>query len=73
MESHELAKKLLELPCMPVAIHSNGNTYISELDSLTHGVLYISKLKTYGKDHILIGNPDKLDLNSPNWYIEKHF
>ena len=71
MNSHELARILLEQPDMPVATHSNNHTYSSKGDACTHGKLKIGLLKHYSGDHIVIGNISKMNINKPNWYVEK--
>ena len=71
MKSHELARKLLEQPNLPVATHSLGHTYISKTDAVTHGTLKIGILETYGGTHIAIGNINKININGSSWYISK--
>lgn len=73
MKSHELAKILLDLPDMPIATHANNHTYKSDIDHVSHGSLLIAKLKTYGGDHLVIGNCSSPDMNKPNWYITEYY
>lgn len=70
--SHELARILLANVDLPIATHANNHTYISGVDSRTHGSLRVAILETYGGQHILIGNPWRDDINPPNWYISSH-
>ena len=73
MTSHELARRLLELPDLPVATHANNHTYMSGIDGMSHGPVKIGKLHTYGGDHIIVGNFYKEAINPPNWYVTKTY
>lgn len=68
----ELVEKLLKCNQeMPVALLSNGNTYISTTSEASHGKIRIALLNTYAGDHVLIGNAHIRDLNGINYSIEK--
>jgi len=69
MNSHDLAKILLKLPNLPIATHAHNNTYMSKTNARSHGPLKIALLKTYGGDHIVIGDISIKNINPPNWYI----
>ena len=72
MESHELARKLLEQPSLPVATHSLGHTYMSKSDAITHGPLKIGILESSdGNRHIIIGDITKMNINGSNWHVSK--
>jgi hypothetical protein len=67
----DLIKILQKLPpTLPIATHANNHTYMSGNDD---GSLKVALLKTYGGDHIIIGNFYKRNLNKPNWYITEVF
>lgn len=67
MNSHELARFLLQLPDLPVATHANNHDYFSnQLHKLRIGLAH-----HYSGQYILIGNFDRRELNPPNWYVEK--
>lgn len=70
MNSHELARRLLELPDLPVATHALNHTYMAGLQERTHGGLKVGLLHTYGGDHIVIGDIGRKNLNHPNWYVK---
>jgi hypothetical protein len=74
MTSHELAKKLLELPDLPIATHADNNTYMS-LEDKRFGIenCNIGLLESYLGQHIVIGNFYHADINKPNWYVSKMF
>lgn len=69
MNSHELARRLLELPDLPIATEAMNHVYCSGKDRESHGKLLIATLETYAGRHILIGHPHKRLLNEPNWWI----
>ena len=69
MLAHDLAKLLLLGPNFPVATHANNHTYMSGLDTNSHGPLKVGVLETYGGQHIVVGNIPKRNLNRPNWYV----
>ena len=69
MNSHELAKVLLEAPDLPVALHVNNHTYITIADRVTHGPLRVGVLESYAGQHVIIGNFFRHDLNPPNWFV----
>lgn len=69
MNSHDLARILLDGPNLPIATHTNNHTYASKADACSHGRLKVGVLKHYGGDHIVIGNISKRNINSPNWYV----
>lgn len=75
MTSHELARRLLALPDMPVATYANGHTYSSLADAPTHGPLTIGRLIHYsGVDHLVLGNfAGQPDINRPNWYVVEFY
>lgn len=69
MNSHQLAKLLLDFPNLPVATHALNHTYISNVDQQSHGPLKIGILHSYGGDHLIIGDISKLNINPPNWFV----
>lgn len=71
MTSHDLARLLLTLPDLHVALHVHGHTYMSELNDRTHGPVRVARLETYGSPHVVIGNMGKKAINPPNWYISE--
>jgi len=71
MNSHELASMLLLLPDLPVATEACNQVYMSALGG--HGPLKLSRLCTYGGDHLLIGDTSRRGLNYPNWYVTEVF
>jgi hypothetical protein len=73
MTSHELANLLLTLPDLPVATHAHNHTYMSAADSRSHGPLKVGLLETYAGRHIVLGDINKRDLNSPNWFVSEIF
>lgn len=73
MNSHELARRLLTLPDLPVATIANNHVYGSVMDATSHGPLKIARLDTYAGDHIVIGNMWTAELNRPNWFITEMF
>ena len=56
MNSHKLAKILLNNLNLPIATHANNHNYMSKIDSMTHGSLNIALLRIDNNDHIVIGN-----------------
>jgi len=56
---------------MPIATHANNHEYMSKTDIDSHGKCRVALLKSYGGDHVIIGNFSRKELNKPNWYIEK--
>jgi len=54
---------------LPVATEAMGHIYASKGDRPSHGLLRVCLLKHYSGYHILIGNPSKMNINKPNWYI----
>ena len=66
MNSHELAKLLLEYPDMPIAVSANNHEYFS-----TESDFKIALAHHYSGEFLMIGNMGKMDLNSPNWYLRK--
>ena len=71
MTSHELARRLLDLPDLPVATHANNETYASQDDHGPCGALKIGLLTHYAGDHIVVGSISKMNLNAPNWFVSK--
>jgi len=71
MKTHELAKLLLTLPDLPVATSACGHQYMTRLMSQSHGPLKVGLLKTYGGDHIVIGNILEMNMNRPNWFVSE--
>lgn len=69
-------KELIEVlkmcdPELPVATHANNHTYMSDNNRRTHGPLQIGLLKTYGGDHVVIGNIIRRNINGPNWRVSE--
>lgn len=62
MTSHELARALLIVPDLPVAIHAMGHTYHSRCDKGSHGAMSIAHLHHWGGDTIVIGNYDSSEI-----------
>ncbi|EKD89724.1 MAG: hypothetical protein ACD_33C00002G0016 [uncultured bacterium] len=73
MNSHDLANLLLTLPNLPISTFANDHVYSSGVESKTHGSLKIGLLNHYNKDHIVIGNISKLNINKPNWFITEMY
>jgi len=73
LSSHELARLLLELPDLPVAVHANNATYSSASDGKSHGELNICLLSHYAGEHIVIGNISKRNINGLNWRVKEMF
>lgn len=71
MKSHALARKLLEMPDLDVAMYANGHVYCSAADRNTHGLLKIGVLEHYAGQHIVVGNISKMNINKPNWFVSK--
>lgn len=75
MTSHELARKLLSFPDLPVATHANNHAFMSgeykicDYEGLKIGLLELNS--GTGPQHIIIGNMTRRNLNKPNWYISK--
>lgn len=70
MKSHELAKKLLDLPNLSISTHAMGNTYNSVDDRYSHGEIKIGLLKEFycdgDKDFIIIGDLSIEDMDKAN-------
>lgn len=67
MKSHTLAKLLLTLPNLPVTTHAMGH------DTLPSNKYHVGLMTSYEGQSIHIGNfsKDDLDLNPPNWSLDK--
>ena len=68
--SHELAKLLLAMPDMPIAIHAHNHTFIS--NSEKHG-FKIGRLETEYGTHIVIGNITRLNIDRPRMWISEMY
>lgn len=73
MTSHELAKILLGLPNLPVAVVAHTHVYCA-----TEGEIKVGRLHHYAGDHLVIGHPTKGNLNGSkerggNWWIEEMY
>jgi hypothetical protein len=70
MTSHELARRLLSLPDLPVATAANNHVYASVEDRQSHGPLNIGRLEHYSGDYIVIGNVDETTWPKwGNWHV----
>lgn len=63
MNSHELARILLQQPDMPIATHANNHT------ALMKDAMRIGFLHSWQGDGILIGNFSRMNINHPNEYV----
>ncbi|MEE8115147.1 MAG: hypothetical protein V3T23_12435 [Nitrososphaerales archaeon] len=67
MNSHDLAKILLEAPNLPVATHANNHT--ASHKNIKVGLLKSSGGKAGTADSVVIGNMSRRRVNFPNEYI----
>jgi 1-acyl-sn-glycerol-3-phosphate acyltransferase len=70
MTAHQLARRLLELPNLPVATSALGNIYFS-VDRLAQGDLWLGRMHHYAGPHLVIGS--FVNDNKPNWYLTERF
>lgn len=68
INSHDLARKLLELPNLPISVSANNHEAFSTQDTFKVGLA-----NHYSGLFIIIGNMESKDLNMPNWYIEEFY
>lgn len=73
MMSHELARKLLELPDLPVATAAMNHEYFSKGDAHAHGSFKIGLAHHYSGDHLIMGDMCRRILNYPNWWIREMY
>jgi hypothetical protein len=71
MKSHDLAKLLLEIPNLPMAVLAHGHLYSASANQVSHGPLQTGILRHYAGPHIIVGN--MLDCIQPhdNWSVEE--
>lgn len=67
MNSHSLAKLLLEMPNIPIATFANNHIFLSETLGIEFKPFIIG---SYAGDHIVIGNcwRQDIDKKKPNIY-----
>lgn len=72
--SHDLARLLLSLPDLPIAVHANDRTYMSHVDACSHGPLKVGRLENYAeRPCIVIGDISKRNINKPNWWVSEMY
>jgi hypothetical protein len=72
MKAHELARKLLDGPDLPVATYANNHVYYSQANAETHGKLNIVVDNNYDGDYVMIGDVPR-QRTDENKFIEHCF
>jgi len=70
--SHELAKRLLGLPDLPIALMLYGHSYAYKAHRDSHGPISVGLADSYAGEHLVIGGLDT-KRGCPNFKVTQIF